>query len=414
MSETKGSGKNYSRRNFLKVGGTIAGAAALAPIVAACGDTTPTTGPASTAAATISSATAATGATTAAATGGSLPFAGRTLTIFVYSGPTENAFRQYFTPNFEKATGAKVVLSPGWWDSVGKLKSAPDDQTPFDLVQTDPTQGYPAIRDNLFQKLDLSKIPNAKNFAPAVLDTFVYKEGWGLPNVGPAMTLAWNKELLPDGLKKWSDLFSEGMKGKIMMYNSYYFSLYNFAVIKVEMDGKPGTARTELENNLDGVLQFAKDKRDWVKYWWPTSADAANALVQKNVVAGNIHGSALIAPLQANKSLGFVVPTNDSVYVESFFVVPRQSKNADLAMAAIDFYASNATQRGFVVNTGQQGVNNATLGVELAPQYPVWAKIYPSQPTDFNNLAYYPYDFYDKNADKIQKAWDRDILRKNG
>lgn len=189
-----------------------------------------------------------------------------------------------------------------------QLQSSPDDQPPFDLVETDPIQGFPGIRQGLFQKIDPSKIPNAKTFAPQILESSIYKDSWGLPFISSAMTLGWQSELMPEGLKKWSDLFLDGLKGKIMLYNSYYMSLYTFAVAKVEMDGKPGTAKQALADDLDGVLQFARDKRDWVKYWWPTTADAVNALLQKNVSAGNIHGNGLIAPIQANKPVGFTVP----------------------------------------------------------------------------------------------------------
>lgn len=152
-----------SRRRFVKMGGALAGMAAVGSL-AACGDTTPTTAPIATTAATAASAATTTGTTavattaaamttiagTAAATtgsaattgaGGALPFAGRTITLFVYSGLTENTFRDVYAPAFEKATGAKIVLSAGWWDAAAKLKSSPSDQPPFDLVETDPHPG---------------------------------------------------------------------------------------------------------------------------------------------------------------------------------------------------------------------------------------------------------------------------------
>lgn len=400
----KENSSKINRRRFIKIGSALAGLAATGALTACGSDATSTPVPAPTKAATIASAT------TAAV--GSPQFAGRTLTLFVYSGLTENTYRDVFAPAFEKLTGAKVVLSTGWWDSVPKLKTSPDDQTPFDLVLTDPIQGFPAIRDGLFQKIDTSKIPNAAKFAPQILDTYVWKEGWGLPYISSAMTLTWHKELLPEGLKKWSDLFSDSLKGKIMLYNSYYMSLHAFAVAKVEMDGKPGTAKQELENNLDGVLQFAKSKRDWVGYWWPTTADGVNALLQKNVSAGVIHGNGLISPIRDNKPLGFVVPANDQAYVQLFLVVPRGSKNKDLAEAAINYFAGEENQRGFGLKNGELSVNIPAIAAEVGKSNAQWAQVYPHTETQFTNLSYYPYTTYDKNLDKIQKFWDREILRK--
>jgi putative spermidine/putrescine transport system substrate-binding protein len=407
--------RQLSRRRFLRVGGTLAGMTALGSL-AACGDNTATLAPATTVVSTTGAAQTTSAASVGAATtaAGTLPFAGRTLTLFVYSGLTEDTYRKVFAPAFEQATGAKVVLAPGWWDSAAKLKNSPDDQPPYDLVQTDPVQGYPGIRDGLFQKIDLSKIPNAQKFAPPLLDSFVYKESWGLSYISSAMTLVWNKELVPDGLKKWSDLFSEGLKGKIMLYNSYYISLLTFACAKAELDGKGSNGKAEIENNLDAVLQFAKDKRDWVGYWWDTTANGVNALLQKNVSAGNMHGNGMIAPTQDGKPVGFIIPETDKAYyVQLFFVVPRTTKNKDLAEAAINFIASEQIQRDFALKTAQLSVSIPSVAAEVAPKLPVWAKIYPSTEAQFKNLTYYPYDAYDKNSDRIAKFWDREVLRKS-
>lgn len=429
MSDIDRIKRHLSRRRFLRVGGTLAGMTAVGSLVA-CGDPTATTAPVATTAAKTTTATATTAAptttavaTTAAATtssvattaaaGGTLPFAGRTLTLFVYSGLTENTFRDVFAPAFEKATGAKVVLSPGWWDSAAKLKSSPDDQPPYDLVQTDPIQGYPGIRDGLFQKIDLTKIPNAQKFAPNMLDSFVYKESWGLSYISSAMTLVWNKELIPEGLKKWSDLFSDGLKGKITLYNSYYISLLTFACAKAELDGKGSNGKKEIETNLDGVLQFAKEKRDSVGYWWDTTANGVNALLQKNVSAGSIHGNGMIAPTRDGKPVGFIIPETDlAYYVQVFFVVPKTTKNKDLAEAAINFIAGEENQRAFGLKTGELSVNIPSVASEVAKAQPIWAKIYPNQPDDFKRLNFYPYDTYDKNSDVIEKFWNREVLRK--
>ena len=319
---------------------------------------------------------------------GARPFEGRTLTMFVYAGLTEKTYREVFAPAFEALTGATIELLPGWWDAAAKLKSAPDDQPPYDLVQTDPTQGFPGIRDNLFKRLDLSQVPNAKTFASGILDTWIYKDGWGIPFLSSAMTLGWNKDLVPGGLKTWKDLFSDSLKGKITLYNAYYLSLMAFAAAKADLDGKPGTAKQLIERDLDSVLQFAKDKSEWVKYWWPTTADGINALLQKNVHAGALHGNGFITPVSDGKPLDFVVPPSDRAYVQLFFLVPRTSRNQDLALAALNYFASAENQLAFGLKTGQLAVNIPSAAQAVAKQQPVWAKVYPSSADAFNSISY--------------------------
>src|SRR5262245_10491725 len=90
-------------------------------------------------------------------------FAGQTLRIFIYSGDLEKVMRTTFVPRFEEQTGASVILDPGWWDSIPKLKASPPGHPCFDLVMTDATQGYPAIKEGMFQKIDMTRIPNREN-----------------------------------------------------------------------------------------------------------------------------------------------------------------------------------------------------------------------------------------------------------
>ena len=74
------------------------------------------------------------------------PYAGQTLTVFTYAGAYETALRKHLIGPFEQRTGARVVLDPGWWDMLPKLKASPPGQPAYDLVMTDPTQGQPALR----------------------------------------------------------------------------------------------------------------------------------------------------------------------------------------------------------------------------------------------------------------------------
>ena len=134
-------------------------------------------------------ATAATGAGLALATGvGSFArsaaadqmFKGEQLRIFTYAGAWGDQLKKNFAPLFKEVTGADLIIELGWWDSIPKLKASPPGKPAFDLIMTDATQGYPAIREGLFQKVNLANVPNASKFTPAATDNWVVKEGWGI------------------------------------------------------------------------------------------------------------------------------------------------------------------------------------------------------------------------------------------
>ncbi len=336
-------------------------------------------------------------------------FAGQTLRLFIYSGHWEKAIREEFAPRFQARTGATVIPDPGWWDSIPKLKASPPGQPAFDLVLTDATQGYPAIREGLFQKIDMNRIPNIGKLAPSVLDNWVYHEGYGIPFPEGAMTLGYNKKLLNFEPKSWGDLMRDEVNGKLGFYNSFYMSLYTFACLKVAVEGRPGTAAAECVNNLNGVIQFARENRDRVKYWWPTSTDMAFSLSQQNCSIGNMHSGDMLVALRQRPELGAIVPDVDRAFVQLMWVIPAGARK-ELAEEAINFLLSEEMQESLVMNGSATSV--LSVAQKKAASDPLWGQIYPSTEEALKNVKYYPYDVYFKDWDNIVATWDREILRK--
>jgi|694.fasta_scaffold38023_3 putative spermidine/putrescine transport system substrate-binding protein len=346
----------------------------------------------------------------AASGGGKQPFAGQTLRVFVYSGAWERGFRDNFVPKFEAQTGARVVVDPGWWDSIPKLKASPPGQPAFDLVLTDATQGYPAIKEGLFRKIDLAKIPNKSKLAASALDNWVVKDSYGITFPDSVHTLGYNKTLVAAPPKDWSALVAPGCRGKIGMYNSFYMSLYTFACAKAAAEGVPGAAARLVNEKLQDVVDFAKAHRDDVKLWWPTSTDMALNLTQKNCALGNMHGTDMIPALKSNPELGAVVPEQDRAFVLLMWVVAADTKAPDLAHAAIDLLLSEEIQLAFARAGGASAI--PSVAARMAAEDAYWGQVYPSTEAGLAAVQYYPYETYMQHWDELVRVWDREILRK--
>jgi spermidine/putrescine-binding protein len=337
-------------------------------------------------------------------------FRGQQLRVFIYSGGMEKTMRSTFVPRVEAETGATVILDPGWWDSIPKLKASPPGQPAFDLVLTDPTQGYPAIREGLFQKIDLSRVPNHRNLSPAVLDNWVFKDGYGITFPDSVMTLAYNKELVPFTPANWGDLLRDSVRGKLSLYNSFYMSLYTFACMKVALEGRPGSAAKEVADHLQDVLDFAKAQRDAVKFWWPTSTDLSLSLARKDCAIGNQHSPEMLRVMRDQPQLAAVVPVEDRAFTQLMWVIPEGTRRKALAEAAIDILLSEPMQREFTRNGCMS--SNLKVAQEAAAADPFWKQIYPSTEEQLRTLRFYPYDTYFKHWDDIVATWDRQVLRK--
>lgn len=344
--------------------------------------------------------------------GGCGPQAGKSqpeLNVFVYAGGHEATMRQEFVPAFEKETGAKVVLHPGWWEGIAKLKSAGSGAAPFDLMITDATQGYPSIKEGLFQSIDLDRVPNHKGQYGPTLDNAVVKERMGITYPDSVMTLAFDSRQVKEPPRSWGDLLKPQLAGKIGLYNSFYLSLFTFACIWADLEGKPGTAHNRIRDNLEGVLDFARRNRGQVKLWWPTSSDMILALVNQDCAAGNMHSPEYIQALREKPFLGAVVPTQDRAFVQVFWAIPRGAAQVDLAHKALDLLFSTEMQLAFA----RKGSATANLQAAqaMAAEDPFWKQIYPHTAEQFSTLRYYPYEVYAASWKEIGETWDRTVLR---
>lgn len=338
-------------------------------------------------------------------------FKGETLRVFTYAGAWGDQFTKNFAPLFKKVTGADIVVELGWWDSVPKLKASPPGNPAFDLIMTDATQGYPAIKEGLFQKIDMAKVPNAKKFASEVMDNWVVKDGWGVTWPDAAQTGVYNSKSVTQKPTRWKDLLDAKFTKKLGMYNSFYFSLFTFACMKVDMEGKAGTARALCDRDIKSVLEYAKAQAPRVNYWWPSSSDMALNLVQRNVQIGNIHSVDAFAPVRAGEPIGVFVPEKDRASFQALWLMSKDTKKTDLAAAAINLFCSEEFQE---IYAGDGGFPTAipSVAAKVAAKDKLWAQINPSTPEQFKNVGYYPYDAYFKNWDYIVETWDREVLRK--
>jgi spermidine/putrescine-binding protein len=332
------------------------------------------------------------------------------LRVFVYSG-LDTLFQEHFVPAFEAATGAKVVLDAGWWDAIGKLEASPKGQPAYDLVLTDATQGYPAIKSGRFREINFNNLPNIRELSPVVLDNWVARDRQGVTFHESAMTLVWDRRQVKEEPTGWGDLLRDPLRNKLSFYDSFYMSLYTFACMKAAADGRPGTAHEIVEKDLPGLLDYAKRERDRVRFWWPTGTKMIQDLLQGNFAAGNAHS---VAVLQAVKDkpdqIGFLTPEADRAYVQLMWVIPADTPLASLAEAAINVLLGKEVQRALARRGA--GTSNLAAARDVAAEDPAWARTYPTNEEQFRTMKYFPYEAYFKNWDLIKKTWEEEVLRK--
>lgn len=64
-------------------------------------------------------------------------FKGQKLTVTCWSGPYAESFKKAYANPFMKASGATIIVSPGWSEFMSKIKASPEDQPPYDVFMAD-------------------------------------------------------------------------------------------------------------------------------------------------------------------------------------------------------------------------------------------------------------------------------------
>lgn len=318
-------------------------------------------------------------------------------TVFTWAGPWGETFERALKPLFEQATGETVIFDNGWGEEIPKLLIAPPDQPPYDVMIVAPFQVYAVIKQGHFAKLDWSLIPNAKNFHANALDNWVAQEGWGLtwPDASHMGIYGFSAH---EAISDWGEV----LERRAGFYRASYMSLYTFAAAYA-----PGRAAEAIEQDFDGVFDFAKRNKSKIAHWWATSPDMAFNLAQGNVDAGNIHSVDAYHLIRDGQQADIFI-TPDRAHFQAIWLIPKGSRLKTLGHEFLNQFAGLEFQReyaaaGFPTPNPQAAAERATLD-------PLWRRINPATEEAFRELRYYPYDAYTDNWNAMTDRWNQEVL----
>jgi putative spermidine/putrescine transport system substrate-binding protein len=237
--------------------------------------------------------------------------------------------------------------------------------------------------------------------------------GWGVNFAGSAMVMAFNTDTVQKLPQHWHELLAPEFRGKLSMYNAPYQSLYAFAQMKAGMEGRPGKGYEQLQRDLDGVLKFAAEHRDFVKVWWTNPGDFLNKLLQREIVGGVVHLHGPLAAEAEGKPVKIVSPDEGTAIVQVFWSIPKGTKVKRLAEELInDFFATDFQLKRGV--DALQATPNLKAAEQAGRESKLYAKFLPTTLASWDQLRYYPYDVYfsGQNWTKINDFWEREVLTK--
>jgi putative spermidine/putrescine transport system substrate-binding protein len=134
------------------------------------------------------------------------------LVISVWGGNWKDTVEKVIGKAFTAKTGMPVEFEVGGTiDRLAKARVAKGNPL-VDLTFTTSHVGRLYMSDGLFAKLDMSKLPNAKEVAKEALRSEYQMGGWSY-----VYTIVYRPDLVKEDITRWSDLWKPSLKGKIAM-----------------------------------------------------------------------------------------------------------------------------------------------------------------------------------------------------
>ena len=208
------------------------------------------------------------GGATAGESGSGPDFSGETLRVMVWSGNYADRFEETIKPMYEERTGGTLQVNRGWNEILAQIRSAPEDQPPFDVTIT---EGYFYLlgrADDLFLPVRSDNVPNMDEVIDYYTD-FRTTE-FGVPIDGAPTTMIYrnDQDFEPS---EWADLASDTVQnsnGVGIDKGFWWFPQHDAAVA---MDGMELAGEVYDEEMTMEVFEYMNS--EWPIQGWATSGE---------------------------------------------------------------------------------------------------------------------------------------------
>ena len=232
---------------------------------------------------------------------------------------------------FEQETGVKVnyIELTSNEEMLIKLRAA---DCIYDLCFPSDYIIEQMIREDMLQPLDMSKIPNAKNIDPKMIEitnTFDPGNRYSLPYMWGTVGILYNTTMVDEEVTSWSILWDEKYAGQVWMYDSLRDSIG----VALKSLGYSLNTRSEAE------VQEAADKliaQAPIRKGWGTD-DLRSTMENGKAAMCVIYSGDAFCSMDANEDLAYAVPEEGSNVWFDNVIIPKTAKNVEAAHAFINF-----------------------------------------------------------------------------
>ena len=276
---------------------------------------------------------------------------GRTITISLWGGVTEDSVKKWVQPEFERATGAKLAYDIGGQGARLNKLIAQRNSPPADVIFLTDEAVLTGYAQGVLSPVRRKGVPNAADVFDWMHTIDLHRTAETLPTVPYgviAAVLAFNPEKVRPAPTSWSDLWRPDLRGKIAFPAVIASTMPAWVIIAAEMAGGG-------VGNVDpGFRKLAELRPAKLSVFWTDWAPLAKT---GDVIAAPDLDYYLETMKQQGYPIDYVIPKEKAIGVTQLASVVK-GKNQELAEAFLDILVSRRVQEGLAVDTFQGPVNS--------------------------------------------------------
>ena len=331
-------------------------------------------------------------------------FKGQKITVTCWSGPYTEDFKKAYVEPFMKASGAVVVVSPGWAEFMAKIKASPEDKPPYDVFMADGWNYIAAMNINRLQPIRKENIPNAADIYPELLKREAWVKGYGVPFDGGIYLPIY----VPDKIKftptSWKDLTRAEVSGKLSLDQTFYYGLYASAFIS---DKEPGVQELYSKEGMDEVFRVSAELAPHVKKFYKGGAELFQLIKTGEVDMGTYYSGGTFSEMNKGTNVKMVFPDEGAVAWIGYMTVMKGAANRDLAEAFINWCIDPENQTRFA------NINGGWVSNQKAEIAPALVGIVPSSNEEFTKISFFDWDLLNEQWGELEERWKKEVLSKS-
>jgi putative spermidine/putrescine transport system substrate-binding protein len=383
------SSQQISRRNLLKRGGFLAGAAIGMPaILAACAPNAPTPPAASTGPTAIDTSN----------------IAGSKIKVGTYGGFFEENFSKMY-PAFTKKTGVEVEsveesTSEVWVVSLQQAIEA-GGPPPTDVSMLSGVGIQRALNGDILAKYRASDIPESKNLDDGYVRTDDEGNVAGVGGVSWYITIVSNTDRVKESPDSWAAFWEPEWRNELALLKNVANSYLLEITAETFFDGY------DILDTQDGVVEVLgklQEVKPNVKLWFRDEAQAQQAYNSGEVSLGQFYHDITSYAASQGEPLRSVFPTEGAILDSGFWSISKNTESLGACVAFVDYMCQPEIQAELARTLGTTPTAKRDTMDLTDEEYEAFSGPGPE-------AALRPkYEMYDEWEDWLDQKWTEMIL----